>query len=535
MEIPADEVVFSTVARYALIGGFKTTKVMLDIYSNRKKRIHPFLPGYIERYASFFDLNKEEVIQYRTIYPLIVYSRPLNLLEIRDIMLNKSDDKVLLSTPVAHSSFRTFYGLKYCCNCVKEDINQWGFCYWHVKHQIPGIDTCYKHKCLLIGIPMGDGNKDRTLFLPPFKEQYSCVASKKQVDLAIFSAKLFDIAQEHEIDYKVAYKSLLKQKGLLSESGETLLISKIITSMNQYWIELPFSNHQEIGTPYILRDFQFLGPMLRVKTHSPTHPLKHLLLACYLTSGNAEKLLNIEQKPNLPIKKNITNCKIKIQDKVLKLLQQGLSLRAVELRSGKSRSFVRRIAELNKIPHKTNTLAYSLDIRRGVWRKALFGISRHEIAKALMVGIGYVEQVICNERNMSSWRKQVRIQNNVMKAYKKLESLKMKHPDWCRTQIRKEAQAAYATLYKHDKKLIESLLPSAKAPAPYKKNWVREDKRILSELVKIKNLEKLSLSALGRLVNDHGYLNRNLDHLPSTKAYLKSKYPDVKAKRSDDD
>jgi len=87
--------------------------------------------------------------------------------------------------------------------------------------------------------------------------------------------------------------------------------------------------------------------------------------------------------------------------------------------------------------------------------KALYGIHRQEIVRSLAVGLGYVEQVICNEPNMSEWRKHLSIQKNVLAASRLLISLRKQHPDWCRTKIRKEAQAAYFILYNHDKSLIE--------------------------------------------------------------------------------
>ena len=39
--------------------------------------------------------------------------------------------------------------LKYCPLCVQEDRERYGETYWHRKHQIRNMQTCYKHKCML--------------------------------------------------------------------------------------------------------------------------------------------------------------------------------------------------------------------------------------------------------------------------------------------------------------------------------------------------------------------------------------------------
>ncbi|CAD5255599.1 hypothetical protein ALTERO38_20120 [Alteromonas sp. 38] len=39
-------------------------------------------------------------------------------------MFNQSDDKVLLTTAIAHSRFKTFYGLNFCPLCTQRDIKK---------------------------------------------------------------------------------------------------------------------------------------------------------------------------------------------------------------------------------------------------------------------------------------------------------------------------------------------------------------------------------------------------------------------------
>lgn len=44
-------------------------------------------------------------------------------------------------------------GWKYCQQCVKNDLEKWGYSYWHSSHQLPGITHCCKHNQLFIEDP----------------------------------------------------------------------------------------------------------------------------------------------------------------------------------------------------------------------------------------------------------------------------------------------------------------------------------------------------------------------------------------------
>lgn len=514
LEIPNDEVPFSTIARYAYIGGFRAPIALKQIFNNPKKRIHPFLPGLLNNFSDFFGLNPLEVITHKTIYPLVRFAHPLTASSILNIMRRNTDDKVISSTAIGHSRFTTFYGLKYCPQCVVEDIDKYGFTYWHVNHQIPGTEACYRHYCLLHVTAMGEGQRDRTLFLPSFEVKHSSSANKYQIKFASFSAELLTALQTKKPNYLEAYRQLLHQQGLISYKGKNLKISEILKLASNYWKGLKFS---EQGVPAVLSNFQFIGPILRDKTNSPAHPIKHILLASFLTNNDVSLLFKR--------KKIISNVNTRAEDnsksdQVLTLLKKGKSLNEVEKLTGRSRCYVRRIAELNRIPHKSNSLKYSDDIRRTVLIKAMYGISCDEIANQLQIGLGYVEQIICNEPNMSKWRKYLRIQKRILAACQRLEAISKKSPDLNRTQIRKLAEADYFILYNHDKSLIEKILPKPLKPKRYYKDWEKEDNRLLEAISKIENIESLSLSAIGRLVNGHSYILRTIQKLPKTRQLL---------------
>jgi hypothetical protein len=520
LEIPIDEVPFSTVARYALIGGLRAPIALQQIFRNRKKRIHPYLPGCMKLFANFFDLCPEAVIKNKTIFPLVAFAQPATAQTIAFAMQMKTDDQVINNTAIAHSRFTIFYGLKCCPKCIEEDTGSLGFTYWHVLHQIPGIEACHKHHCMLVSIAMGDGRRDRTLFLPDFCAPKTVMATDSQVRLAVFTADLCKQLQYRQADFHIAYRYLLLQRELISSSGKYIQTSKVCHILSEYWGSLPFSDHLGLGVPRQLSDFTFIGPLLRNKTGCPAHPVKHMLLACWLTNGNASNLFNFSSSHPINVDAG-EGQKSNTDQLVLTLLKREKSFNEIERLTDRSRCYIRRVAELNRITHKSNSLRYSETTRRSVLVKAIYGVSCKVIAETLGVGVGYVEQVICNEPNVSNWRKHLRIQKNVLAACNRLARICKEHPDWCRTKIRQKAQAEYFLLYNHDKSLIEKVLPKPMKPKTYRKDWAQEDIRLCTEISKLNGIENLSLSAIGRLVNDHGYLRRALNKLPKTRSLLK--------------
>lgn len=519
--VPKDEVPYSTIARYALLGAYRAPQAMFNIYGNTRKRVHPYLPGKIQQFADFFESSVDEVISRKTIFPLLSFSQPADAENIKQTMEERSDDKVLLSTAIAHSRFRVFYGLSYCPVCVQQDIKEVGFAYWHISHQVPGVRVCSKHQCLLISVPLGDGHKDRSLVLPPFERIQPIQASNADTKFADFADQLLEICRYHGVNYKSSYRCLLRRKGMLSSKGKCVAISQVIDELTHFWKGLTFTNHIQPGIPEILRGFEYVARILRNKTHSKAHPLKHILLACWLADRNANNLLvNDTYKSNQIDREEYDVTQERIESTVIKLLKKGDSFNCIESKTGKSRCYIKRISELNKINHQSNSMAFPESIRRQVLIKAFYGIHRAEIASLLSVSVGYVEQVISSEPMMSEWRKHLRIRKHVLSAYRELETIRKANPLWCRTRVRKNAQSAYFTLYNNDKSLIDKVMPQKARPSTPPKNWQEEDERILQILKGLNDLCAMSLCEIGRRVNDHGNLRRRISKLHKSAMFL---------------
>lgn len=152
-----DELIYSVLARfYAHSGYLAYVWCAKDIYAYNIikpdvefiNKLKPEIKELIEKQISW-----EDVIIKHTMY--LYYSRVVDLEkrnQAKQILMdfdNGNDEKIsnLLSVPMK-KGLDTIH-LKYCPYCVAEDRKKYGETYWHRRHQIRGLNFCYKHGCRL--------------------------------------------------------------------------------------------------------------------------------------------------------------------------------------------------------------------------------------------------------------------------------------------------------------------------------------------------------------------------------------------------
>lgn len=197
-------------------------------------------------------------------------------------------------------------------------------------------------------------------------------------------------------------------------------------------------------------------------------------------------------------------------------LKRGESMNAIEKQLGKSRCYIRRVAELNNIVHRTNSQKNNLNIKHLVRLQAQIGHHRKAIAEALHVGVGYVEQVISNTKGLVSWRKRLKEKQKIANASSCLRKAIKENPKWIRKDVKANYSIEYFCLYHHDRQLLEGILPP-KTKSIYKgKNWEIEDARLAAEIMLIEEVSNMSIGEIDHLIGGHRCLLRHLNKLPKT-------------------
>ena len=73
-----------------------------------------------------------------------------------------------------------FYVLKYCSECVSQDVEQYGVAYWHRSHCVWFVTACWRHGCVLKDVQ----NKLRYELLPQERCHRSIAAAITEVTVA---------------------------------------------------------------------------------------------------------------------------------------------------------------------------------------------------------------------------------------------------------------------------------------------------------------------------------------------------------------
>jgi len=451
------ETVFSVISRYhAIAGYFNHSTCVSNIFDKRKKRIHPYLPNALVQFSDYFQEPLEKVLYQRTLFPLFLATLDdAQAKKLRSSMLGLVGSPFHISLTPQYS-LNLFAGHKYCPICAIKDLEKIGISYWHIEHQIPGISTCSKHCCYLCGIENDDAHLDRRLALPPINENY-VKANEKDTELAKYSAKFFDKYKSIGLKTDLISQILLRlnQVGMITSAGN-LKYKELRKALRDYWHGL--GENMTLGVPGTLLSFDFIGPMLRIKTRTTAHPIKYILLLCWLDNAA------VKYSPVKLTKKKEDKSEIDI--KILEMARSNFSMNFMENELGVSRCYIRKVLEVNNVNHGTNSMKIADSLVRNIIIKGLYGYSIGFIADKLLVKPSMVEHIFCRTKGLSDWRKKLRHQKKVIQAIATLKSSVTDNPNWIRKDIKQNYSAEYFILYHHDKRLLEKILPPKQTPIP---------------------------------------------------------------------
>lgn len=151
----AEELVYSTIARAGMRAGIVSPKQLLDDVFNNRKVIATFdLPSHLESIIALYRYGQyglETLIYQHTLFPIYAPFLPE---ERRKKCINwmkkSSQGSVHLASGLNASRLPVLNKVRYCPDCVIEQMNQNGEAFWSRQCQIIGADYCLKHQKKLL-------------------------------------------------------------------------------------------------------------------------------------------------------------------------------------------------------------------------------------------------------------------------------------------------------------------------------------------------------------------------------------------------
>jgi len=467
--------------------------------------------------------------------------------------------KFVLGLPPGPSG--AFMPLCYCNECVEEDITNYGYAYWHRRHQLPSVMVCPTHSTPLNYANLRMNGRGRSgLFLPNDTEiqKYQSTpllnrAMPMLERLSILSSLVLD--QELSAPYstnslRTTYLHGLKQQGLLTASGR-IRAGDFIGRLTKHYeaiSQLPTFNR--IVSP------SFAEGMLRLvrKPRVNFHTSSHIMMIDFLFGD--WKLFNSvylwEQQMDLPLE---NTAELQPASPSHKNLDKNLEARLLELakrfkNNEGSLSSIAKQLDINintamrwlgklgliEIPRKPKTI--SADIKTNAIMLLKQGYPLKTISSQTGLSSSSVDR-ICNEQpQLQKIWKEANKEYKCQKEREKFLRFLINNPSITQTELRKSCGSGYRWLYHHDFSWLSQNMPSKR---PVKRNqasvikprvnWEKRDDECLATLktINMGNLEswerikpkaflrrlpKLSFSPnLNKLPRSHKWIINALNNL----------------------
>src|SRR5260221_2079919 len=152
-----DELLYSVWARYGDRVRYPyKTKVLQELFGSSNIRPNIDLPCYLKYFTDNLPpghrYTTDYFIDHHTLLPFYGVFLPSERLKSLKEQMNSSDPFSIYYRAGMTSGSRGIpvpSWLRYCPRCVEEDRVQFGKCYWHRLHQVPGVELCPIHSMML--------------------------------------------------------------------------------------------------------------------------------------------------------------------------------------------------------------------------------------------------------------------------------------------------------------------------------------------------------------------------------------------------
>ncbi|MGK0272769.1 MAG: hypothetical protein ACI88H_003445 [Cocleimonas sp.] len=150
-----DELIYSVIARYGVHFGRTSPKAILDdIFNDRKIIATVDLPSQLSKISNqlpaLTDFSETNLAYKHTLFPIYVpFTLDLRKHKCLELLSSRSQGSVHLMLGISASRVNKNITLKYCPQCLNEQLQQYGEYYWKRSWQVAGAECCLKHGMLI--------------------------------------------------------------------------------------------------------------------------------------------------------------------------------------------------------------------------------------------------------------------------------------------------------------------------------------------------------------------------------------------------
>lgn len=302
-----DELLYSMVARYALHTGLKTNHraVVREVFSSPTATAIPDLPSHLEALTqnlqAIWAVDACELIRSYTLAPIYLpFLSNTQAGKITEAMCSNRGNSIHTRTGIAASAIKQVELFRFCPTCLKEQLSTLGEAYWLRQHQLPGLDYCKAHSCLLKQSEVPFHPKERHCFYSATSTLITAPSehlqlSKLEQQIYLRYTELLTLGSLRGLGtnrWTLFYRELASQHDLIQKSRVQHI--ELYERIRSLWTGSVFAPHFENH-----HDQHWLVDIFR-KHRKSFHPLRHLLVITSLIPGTPIQQI-VEEVAKLPV------------------------------------------------------------------------------------------------------------------------------------------------------------------------------------------------------------------------------------------
>ncbi len=568
------ELLYSGIARYQIRSGNLSPKSNIEELFNSRTIIATAdlpcgLDALVKQLPIFFQLTSDDFMKNNTLYNFYApFMTPERALQIRESMKSNYGGNIHTRIGVSASNVPLPQYFRFCRQCLKEDEQKYGEFYWHRIHQLSCVLVCPNHNILL---------ENSNLSVQQFNQHYYQGANQSNCisidSVTVYSKQtqeiLFNLAGDVRwlLDnpqaprplnwYYEQYMNLLMFKNIATASkrvNRKKLFDRFVFFYGQDILDY-------LSSSVTLDSSNWLSNIVR-KHRKSFHPIRHILMMRFLC-GSVEEFF---EQTSISIYKPFGDtpwiCFNGAVDHYLQPVIRHLELSHCLDNKKPLGTFT---CSCGMVYSRTILKSSNLDnykpnriISYGEqWYKKLQDLVENEklglraTARELKVTTRTIDRYVDKLSLNASWKSDRKPKSLPSKKIKDAQNdrafssalrdreqnrqnwlqLQKQYLDATKTELRKLSPALYIRLYRSDRIWLNDNSPQLQKPSAAVNNrvdWKQRDRevkvkieKVVEEILQKEKPDRITLTKIGTLTGLKALLEKKLDKLPLTKAYLK--------------
>lgn len=160
------ETLFSRFTRHVTISGQAERFYLNKLFQNNRISLHPYLTVGVTQASQFTGEDTQSIFYEQTLGGFFSYFNPGCEKSLFSSLLSNNSSGAARAAQLVCFRESNRLSIKFCPECASSDISVFGVSYWHLIHQIPGLETCPFHGTWLVHEKLPERSHLKKGFLP---------------------------------------------------------------------------------------------------------------------------------------------------------------------------------------------------------------------------------------------------------------------------------------------------------------------------------------------------------------------------------